>query len=109
MDPQLLEHLRAKLLGRREVSLARKARLSAQRDCLMERPAIGADAAVVRTEAARLEGLARLETQALARIEASFDRMAKGTYGLCARCHGAIEDERLRAMPDVSFCAGCTR
>jgi len=109
MDSQLMEHLRAKLLGRREVSLARKERLSAQRAGLMERPAAGTDDAAVRTEAARLEGLARLEAQALARIDASLDRMARGTYGLCARCHGAIEDERLRAMPDVSFCAGCTR
>lgn len=72
MDAQTMEHIRTKLLNRREISLL------------------------------------RLETQALERIDASLDRMANGTYGKCVVCRGAIETERLRAMPDVTLCAGCT-
>jgi len=108
MDAQLLEHLRCKLLSRREVSLARKDRLASQRRELLDRPAEPALPAADFGEAARLEGLARLEAQTLARIDASLQRMTSGSYGTCARCHGAIETERLRAMPDVSFCSGCT-
>lgn len=72
MDAQTMEHIRTKLLNRREISLL------------------------------------RLETQALERIDASLDRMKNGTYGKCVVCRGAIETERLRAMPDVTRCAGCT-
>jgi len=110
MDAQLLEHLRCKLLSHREVSLARRDRLSAQRQELLQRSSLGPqEPSIDSSEAARLEGLGRLEDLTLARIDASLQRMAGGTYGTCARCHGAIETERLRAMPDVSFCSGCTR
>ena len=110
MDAQLMEHLRSKLFNRREVSLARQQRLCAQRRALLERSDAGPhQPAVDPTEVARLEGLACIEAQALDRIAASLDRMDNGTYGVCARCHGAIETERLRAMPDVAFCSGCTR
>jgi len=110
MDPQMMEQMHAKLLNRREIALGRRQRLLAERRQLLERGAAqGNELADDRNEAARLEGLARLETHTLDRIDASLARMTMGTYGQCLHCHGAIETERLRAMPDVSCCAGCTR
>ena len=50
----------------------------------------------------------RSEAAELARIRASLDRIATGTYGACGICRGAIETERLRAIPEVERCAGCT-
>lgn len=99
MDAQTMEHLRTKLLNRRELSLGRHGRLLAEQQELTASRA---------TEVAHLNGLARLEAQALERIEASLERMEKGTYGKCAVCRAAVETERLRAMPDVTHCAGCT-
>lgn len=109
MDAQTMEHLRTKLLNRREMSLGRRGRLLAeQRELAETRPSDWDTLTTEQREAARLSGLAHLETQALERIEASLDRMKKGTYGKCDVCRGAIETERLRAMPDVTRCAGCT-
>lgn len=101
MDAQTMEHLRTKLLNRREMSLGRRGRLLAEQRELAESRA-------AEREAARLHGLAHIEAQALERIEASLDRMKQGTYGKCVVCRGAIETERLRAMPDVTRCGGCT-
>jgi len=107
MNTEMLDQLRTKLLNRRDVSLARRWRLLSERDDLRHgEPAVRDRAG--RAEAARLSGLAHMETEALARIDASLDRMQHGTYGRCAVCRGAIETERLRAMPDVLRCSGCT-
>jgi len=109
MDAQTMEHLRTKLLNRRELSLGRRGRLLAeQQELAAPRAPAWKEAGSAQNEATRLNGLAHLETQALERIEASLDRMRQGTYGKCAVCRGAIETERLRAMPDVTLCAGCT-
>jgi len=109
MDAQTMEHLRTKLLNRRELSLGRRGRLLAEQQQLAQtRAANWGGLGSEQREAARLNGLAHLETQALERIDASLDRMKKGTYGKCDVCRGAIETERLRAMPDVTRCAGCT-
>jgi RNA polymerase-binding transcription factor DksA len=56
----------------------------------------------------RLDPMAEAEALALTRAQASLDRIARGTFGDCVICHGAIETERLRAMPDVERCGGCT-
>jgi RNA polymerase-binding transcription factor DksA len=48
------------------------------------------------------------EARELTRIRASLDRIAKGTFGDCAICHGAIETERLRAIPEADRCSGCS-
>jgi len=91
MDAQTMEHLRTKLLNRREMSLGRRGRLLAeQRELAETRPSDWDTLTTEQREAARLSGLAHLETQALERIEASLDRMKKGTYGKCDVCRGAI-------------------
>ncbi|MHA6484710.1 TraR/DksA C4-type zinc finger protein [Paenibacillus sp. strain BS8-2] len=47
--------------------------------------------------------LAQEELQ-LRNIEAAFDAMNKGSYGLCAACGHAIPFERLNAAPDSLYC-----
>jgi DnaK suppressor protein len=44
----------------------------------------------------------------LAEIDAALARIAAGAYGSCERCGGAIGRSRLRALPEVRFCAGCS-
>jgi len=109
MDAQTMEHLRAKLLNRREMWLGRRGRLLAeQQGAAGSRPAEWNHSTAAQTGPGRLKGVGHLENEALERIEASLDRIEKGTYGKCLVCRGAIETERLRAMPDVTRCAGCT-
>lgn len=86
MDMQTMDNVRHKLLGRSQSLLGRRRRTLAEFDRTGES-----------------------EAQMLARIQASLDRLAQGTYGDCVTCHGAIETERLRAIPEVDRCGGCTR
>jgi len=41
-------------------------------------------------------------------IDAALARIARGTYGTCEECGGAIGRDRLRALPEVRRCEGCT-
>ena len=54
-----------------------------------------------------LEGIAA-ETQAsISDIRAALSRIHDGTYGVCIRCGGAINAERLTAMPETALCMTC--
>lgn len=44
----------------------------------------------------------------LAEIDAALARIDAGAYGSCERCGGAIGRSRLRALPEVRFCATCS-
>jgi sigma-B regulation protein RsbU (phosphoserine phosphatase) len=37
-------------------------------------------------------------------VDAALDRMAKGTYGFCEKCHETVEQDRLLADPLVCYC-----
>jgi RNA polymerase-binding transcription factor DksA len=37
------------------------------------------------------------------------ERIERGTWGECVRCHGAIGRNRLLAMPETACCLSCTR
>jgi RNA polymerase-binding transcription factor DksA len=39
----------------------------------------------------------------------AMERMAEGTYGLCAECGRAIAPERLAARPQATLCIDCQR
>jgi DnaK suppressor protein len=109
MDSQTIEILRHKLITRRDSVLHRRRRLLADEQELIEnRESDWEDLAANQAAAARLDALAQSEALAIARIQASLQRIAEGTFGNCVVCHGAIETERLRAFPDVERCAGCT-
>ncbi len=40
----------------------------------------------------------------LQEVDSALQRMDHGTYGLCATCHEAVEEDRLMADPLTSFC-----
>lgn len=40
----------------------------------------------------------------LAQVNAAFERMENGTYGVCAKCEADIPYDRLRAIPYTAFC-----
>jgi RNA polymerase-binding transcription factor DksA len=43
-------------------------------------------------------------TDELAEIEAAFQRLERGTYGICEACGRPISDERLEVMPATRYC-----
>lgn len=45
----------------------------------------------------------------LEEVEAAFDKMADGTYGVCAKCGREIATERLEALPWATHCIECQR
>lgn len=55
----------------------------------------------------RLLWLANDARMRLAGIEKALERLEQGTYGLCARCHNPIPDERLSIMPLTLHCIEC--
>src|SRR5262245_25760430 len=46
-------------------------------------------------------------TALLRDVDAALQRFESGTYGLCERCHEAMETDRLIANPLERFCLGC--
>ena len=44
---------------------------------------------------------------ALAEIDAALARMAEGCYGLCVRCGGQIDPQRLAVLPMAPLCMNC--
>ena len=49
------------------------------------------------------------EDQTLEAIRAAVERIEKGSFGQCERCHKEISGERLRAIPFTPFCVECAR
>lgn len=43
----------------------------------------------------------------LTEVNAALDRLHRGAYGTCTRCHRQIEADRLRALPTTRTCASC--
>lgn len=41
-------------------------------------------------------------------LDAALLRLQDGSYGLCQRCGGAVGRQRLRALPAVRMCLGCS-
>ena len=42
-------------------------------------------------------------------IDAALERIALGTYGICAGCGQSISEERLEALPYATLCIDCKR
>lgn len=97
MDHATSEQFRRTLLGRR-VSLLRhwrQARADGQGDAAEE------------AEASLLDSIDASGRRALARIQSSLVRIARGSYDECAACHADIDEQRLRAVPDTDRCGDC--
>ena len=85
----------------------RQRALAAEHELLAEREADWEDAAATVAAVSVLESLSESERSGLARVQTALERIERGTYDECAVCHGAIEGERLRAVPDTDRCGGC--
>ncbi|HMF42051.1 MAG TPA: hypothetical protein VKQ32_15365 [Polyangia bacterium] len=108
MDYQTLEGFRRKLLGRRISLLERRQRALAAEDALLaEREPDWEDAAAAQSAATVLDGVGEAERGALIRIQSALARIERGTYDECGRCHGAISEDRLRAVSDTELCERC--
>ncbi len=54
-----------------------------------------------------LEDLGAASLREVRMIEAALDRIANGTYGICARCGEAIGEDRLDVVPATPLCRDC--
>jgi RNA polymerase-binding transcription factor DksA len=45
----------------------------------------------------------------VASTEEALSRARCGTYGICERCGGEIDPERMTVLPDTKLCIGCAR
>lgn len=108
MDYERLERFRRRLLGLRIALLRRRGQALADEQGLMtEREIDWPDAAANETAATVLESLSETERKALDRINASLERMERGSYGECAVCREPIDEGRLQALPDTDRCVRC--
>lgn len=109
MHHERLERFRRRLLGLRIALLRRRGQALADEQGLMaERELDWTDAAANGTAATVLESLSEAEREAIDRINASLERMERGSYGECAVCREAIDEERLQALPDTDRCVRCS-
>ena len=53
-------------------------------------------------------GAQDVRVRQLEEVEAALARIEAGTYGQCEICNGAIGRTRLRAIPEVRRCLGCS-
>lgn len=54
-----------------------------------------------------LEGLGLQNQHEMAQIKAALARIEAGSYGLCTKCGGDIQPQRLALLPHTPFCANC--
>ncbi len=108
VPPGLAEQLRE-----RQAELqARLARLDAEAQELDEdsRPRYSnhpADEAMALLDRAGRDAVARVLMDDIVQVDRALDRLANGTYGLCADCHQPIPPKRLEARPTATLCVAC--
>ncbi len=56
-----------------------------------------------------LVNLEERERKILEEIERALEKIENGTYGICERCGGPIEEKRLEAKPYARYCISCRR
>lgn len=105
---QTITQIRAQLEQERVITAERVARIEGHR-----RRAAGALSADFAEQAQEqendevLDGLASVEGDKLAMIEAALARIDAGVYGKCMDCDGKIKPARLLAMPFTTRCIRC--
>ena len=45
----------------------------------------------------------------VASTEEALSRVRRGTYGVCDRCGGSIDPQRMAVLPDTKLCIECAR
>ncbi|UJP40193.1 TraR/DksA family transcriptional regulator [Cellulomonas palmilytica] len=105
------DELRARLLALRAEALERASGLGAAKSDLVE-ASWGAniddehdpEGQTIAFERAQVDALASDVRQRLADVDAALDRLAAGTYGVCAVGGEPIDRERLLARPTATTC-----
>jgi DnaK suppressor protein len=54
-----------------------------------------------------LEGIENSKLQEIHQIREALNRIAQGTYGVCAKCGVDIDPKRLKALPTATRCISC--
>ena len=65
------------------------------------------DAAIAMENDEVLEAIKRAANRELEHIQAALERIDHGVYGLCTKCAGEIDAERLRVVPYAPHCRNC--
>jgi RNA polymerase-binding transcription factor DksA len=65
------------------------------------------EGATLSTEWSRAEGQREDAVRELAELDAALERLAAGTYGVCASCGKPIPLARLRLRPAATLCVPC--
>jgi len=108
MNRQTLETFRRTLLDRRTSLVARwRQALSDENELLAVREPDWQDAAAAQSAIVVLDSIGDQERRALERIQSSLARIERGGYGECVACHGTIDEQRLRAIPETDRCVVC--
>jgi RNA polymerase-binding transcription factor DksA len=100
-----------------DIAKALKARLSeltsrvAEIDNELRKP-LSADSEDQATDLENQDALGGIEysgLQEIKQIKEALERIANGTYGVCADCGTDIDPKRLRALPNATRCISCAR
>jgi DnaK suppressor protein len=65
------------------------------------------EGATIAFERSQVAALVLQVQRHLAEVEAAFQRLVAGTYGVCERCGQPIAKARLEARPAARTCIGC--
>jgi RNA polymerase-binding transcription factor DksA len=100
-----------------DIAKALEARLSeltsrvAEIDNELRKP-LSADSEDQATDLENQDALGGIEysgLQEIQQIREALERIAKGTYGVCAECGTDIDPKRLRALPNATRCISCAK
>lgn len=79
--------------------------LTSRREALARHVLPGSSPGAIAAPAALPDG----EERELREIDAAINRILSGTWGSCERCGGPLGRDRLRTLPEVRYCACCSR
>lgn len=65
--------------------------------------------ATEREDSEMLESLGSAALTEMGLIRVALERIADGSYGICASCGDDISDERLAAVPHAALCRNCAQ
>lgn len=100
-----LAHYKDVLLNRKRELYSRLNKIEKDLDTL--KSGDSADRAIERENDEVLEEFGTTGLREIEAIDAALDRIAAGTFGICAKCGEPISAERLAAVPHAALCKEC--
>ena len=111
-----IENLKNELLKEKEIILKELASLdevvlnNSSKDTNKDISGVSIHLADIGTDNQETETLLKIRERVeerLNQVETALNNINKGGYGICNKCHKAINIERLLAMPYTEFCINC--